>query len=346
MGLFKKLFSNQDAPEQQASAKATIPKMARNMGAASEVNIPPQQGEYAKAIFLFANSGCSEVKRDDEYPRYLIYECGIRRPSEYHQALLADGYFKEADLQTKLLSLKVPELKEILSQMGETTAGKKEILIQRILDNGDTSIIQRYCPKAAYMLSSKGVGYLSEHDNYIRLHKHHSWGIDWKEFEKAHKNGSTFYDTVWGILNSRIGHTSDFGRNEYLCMSQLLIEEGKRPNALEMLLRVLYIDISGTEGADYLQQYKMGLFTKADAKDSFGASIMLAPWVCSTIAEFKDVYTDEMAKRILTWKLPVQICSEQLFMQIVHSIFNGSYDETKTEVALKKAYYAYIDSLK
>ena len=158
MGLFNKLFGNQDSPEQQASAKAAIPKMTRNMGAASEVNIPPQQGDYAKAVFLFANSGCSQVKRDDEYPRYLINECGIRRPSEYHQALLTDGYFMEADLQTKLLSLKVPEIKEILSQMGETTTGKKEVLIQRIIDNGDNSIIQRYCPKMAYMADFTAVG--------------------------------------------------------------------------------------------------------------------------------------------------------------------------------------------
>lgn len=47
-------------------------------------------------------------------------------------------------------------------------------------------------------------------------------------------------------------------------MYQLLAEEGKRERAIEMLLRVLYIDLSGVFGMDCYKMYREGLYTKKD----------------------------------------------------------------------------------
>lgn len=50
----------------------------------SEIVIPEFQGDYAKAIFLWANAKKSQIKEDDGYARYILYECGIRNASDFH----------------------------------------------------------------------------------------------------------------------------------------------------------------------------------------------------------------------------------------------------------------------
>lgn len=342
MGLFDKLLGKKQEPVLKVSVTETL-----NRGAGfSSDEIPPLQGDYAKTVFLFANSKPSAVKKDDGYQRYLIYECGIRQPTDYHRSLIKDGYFVESDLQSLIAALKVPELKDTLLQLGETTTGKKDTLIQRILDNGNETIIRQHCLQGTYMLSDKGAAFLADHDDYVKFHQHKNWGITWQEYDSAHRPGRSFYDTVWGIFNAHLLKSNRIERNTYLFMAELLIEAGNRPHAIEVLLQVLYLDVSGSCNYDYLKMYRDGAFDKKDARSSFETAIMIAPWVQESIVVYKDVYTDDLIPHIYQWKLPIQVCSEQLFRKIVHSIMDGTYCEETTMASLKRTYYAYIDTLR
>lgn len=275
-----------------------------------------------------------------------MYECGIKDASAYHRNLISEGYFKETSMEVKLSVLKVTDLKELLKAVEQSTAGKKDELIKRIIQHVPMDILERTCPEKTYELSDKGKEFLNTHKEYVLLHKYSRWEVDWQEYNKNHKDGESFYDTMWRIFNQRIlKDTRLLGRTEYYNMYQLLVEEGKRKNALEMLLRVLYLDLSGINALDNFRFYKQGYYTKQEMKEHYGVAFMLAPGVVYPIAEFADIYDETIIDRLYEQKLPIQLCDKELFKEIVKSVIDDTYNEEKTEKELKKAYNKLVDNI-
>lgn len=339
MGFFSNLFKKKENP--QPAAKVSF---VETTGLASyDPEIPPFQGDYAKTIFLWAHNKASPVKGNDGYARYFLYECGIRNAAKYHQELIAAGCFEEASIEQTLNSLKITELKEILAGLGQPVTGKKDTLIERIANNADGTLIARYCPEKQYVLSASGQAFLDAHNDYVMVHKHKNWGIDWKEYDRRKLPGRSYYDTMWAIFNEQIANNPrDFGRSQYLFMYQLLNEESKREQALQMLLRVLYIDLSGVEGIQWYDMYRQGFYNQKQVRECFDIAIMLAPGILNPIKDFEDIYSDALIDHIYEQTLPVQICEKKLFLTIVHSVFDGTYNQEATEEKLKRAYYKYL----
>ena len=125
-------------------------------------------------------------------------------------------------------------------------------------------------------------------------------------------------------------------------MYQLLNEEGKREQALQMLLRVLYIDLSGVEGIQWYDMYRQGFYKEKEVRECFSIAIMLAPGILNPIKDFKDIYSDAIIDHIYEQKLPMQICEKKLFLTIVHSVLDDTYDQEATKEKLKRAYYKYL----
>lgn len=311
-----------------------------------QVQIPELQGDYAKTLFLNAYQKASPVKSDSQYQRYLIYECGIKEPSKYHLRMIEEGYLEKSSLVEILRSLKVDELKTILDELGQKKVGKKEELIQRIVDNSDINQITQRYSQDTYCISLKGKQFLEQNINYIKIHQHSSWGINWKEYDKRKNPGYSFYDTVWRIFNERILHSVSYGRNEYYNMYELLLEEGRRKDALEKLLLVLYIDISGIEGENIYKLFKQRVYTKKQTLEYFNIAVMIVPKINETIKTFKDVYDDTIVERIYeAYKLPVQLCNKELFLEIIHSSLDHNYDVDITTRKLRAKYVTFINSL-
>lgn len=170
-----------------------------------------------------------------------------------------------------------------------------------------------------------------------------SRGSDWKEYD-AHKiPGRSYYDTMWAIFNEQlVQNPQGYGRFQYYCMHQLLCEEGKRDRALQMLLRVLYLDFSGVEILRYQDLYRQGIYNQKQMREMFAIAIMIAPGIVNPIRDFSDVYSDEMVDKIYEQKLPVQVCDKKLFLSIVHSVLDGTYDQEVAKEKLKHAYYKYL----
>lgn len=339
MGFFSSLFKKKENAKPVINLNPTV----KTCHTPSAPEIPPYQGDYAKTVFLWAHDKAAPIKSNDSYARYFMYECGINNPAKFHRELIDAGYFVEATVEQMLAALKVSELKEILTVIGQPTTGKKDVLIECIVNNASGALISKYCPERLYILSELGETFLQEHNDYVMVHKHKSWGVGWKEYD-AHKiSGRSYYDTMWAIFNEQLANgPRDFGRNQYLCMYQLLKEEEKRIPALEMLLRVLYIDLSGVEGMQWYDMYRQGLYKEKDVRECFSIAIMTAPGILNPIKEFSDVYSDELVDRIYEQRLPVQVCDKKLFLSIVHSILDGTYEEAVTAEKLKKAYYKYV----
>lgn len=62
------------------------------------------------------------------------------------------------------------------------------------------------------------------------------------------------------------------------------------------------------------------------------------------IGFFDDLYAVAffVAFTYIRQKLPVQMCDKKLFLSIVHSVLDGTYDQEATEEKLKRAYYKYL----
>ena len=341
MSLFSKLFGKKDS-------KSVIDFCTENGQSTTkyEPNIPKIQGDYAKAVFLWANNRALPIRNNDDYPRYLLYECGIKDPANYHRKLVEQGYFEKAPIEQTLNTMKVAELKNLLTEIGQSATGKKDILIKRIIDNADDNILDSFSKNNTYVLSEKGNSFLRENNDCILVHTHKKWNIDWNEYQSNYRSGYSFYDIVWGILNKRaIQDNNSFGRNEYYYMHQLLAEEGRHQDSLSMLLRVLYIDLSGSYAMNNINLYYKKVYTKKDLKDYFDIAIMLAPGIVNAVSDYKEYYSPDIINRLYEQELPIQICDKKVFQDIVESILNDKFDEKSVLSQLQKSYNKLISSL-
>lgn len=362
MGIFSKLFrrkqegepeqkiSTDPKPEYKHTKKAVEPPKLVTVTTTvepdySEPEIQSDQGDYAKAVFLYAYSKASPIKARGDYQGYLLYECGIRNAPAYHRALVDQGYLERSSVRDVLSAHKVDELKAALADFNLPTTGKKAALIDRLMDNcGEDELRSRF-PEETYAISEKGQKFLDEHIAYVFLHRHKDWGITWQDFDLAKKPGFSVNDTLWAIFNKRVLRSTSFGRNEYFCMFELLMEEKKYKNSVEMLLRVIYIDVSGAEGLPYLKMYQEGSFTAKEARDSFHAAVILAPGLFVRLSKLHEYYEEAFVDRIFQWRLPVNICSKSLFLEMVNATFDGTFDEEMFYKKLKAAYNRMIRQL-
>ncbi len=312
-----------------------------------EPDIPPLQGDYAKTIFLWIQSkAASPVRPTNKYAKYVLYDCGIRDTVSYHKNLIQEGYFEPASVEDMLGNLKVTELKQVLSELGQTVSGKKEELVRRVASAADKETIEKFCSGEYYVLSEEGWAFLDAHYDYVRLHKHKGWGIEWREYDAHHYPGRSFHDTVWQIFNERLIRDDKlYGRLEYLYMYELLKEEGNRKRALELLLKVIYVDFSGACGMQDYRMYYEGILTKKHLQEYFSAIIMWAPGLIDAVKEYKDVYEDAVIDVVYERILPVQICDKKMFTSFVHSMLDGTYDREKIEGKLKREYNKMIKNL-
>lgn len=113
------------------------------------------------ATFLkWSKNGKSLDETDEKYPKYLTANYFSGKCHELHQRLIDLEYLIEADAESILSSLKVVDLKDILSEHALPTSGKKQTLIKRIIENisiKDLDIQRVYIP------SDKGIEHMNKY---------------------------------------------------------------------------------------------------------------------------------------------------------------------------------------
>lgn len=303
--------------------------------------------DYSKAVFLHVYGTAKPLKKNNDYQRYLVFECGITGPRKYHEALINEGYFQLALPNDILSSLKVSELKEICDSLGIKKNGKKSDLISRILDSCNPEQIISFINEPLYSLSQKGKDFLETHGDYIELHKHKDWGItldEYVEFKKTLPFKSGFKDVAWGIFNQRlIKYADEFGllRNNYLHMALLMKEERQIEAYLNYLLFVLFFDVNEATTLYSLSFYN----TKKEALDSYfcfafksGIPTMILPLQ----QYFKNSYVDEIYSQY--GEIIYCLCDKDTFKNMIYDIFFDEEDYVdKYEAIFYLNYKKYVD---
>ena len=127
-------------------------------GSSSQNIYDPWVGQNSTSIcsdvcFLnYVNNKCVG-NSDDDYARGVSSNWNIHHPLERHQQLINAGFLIPATPSITLQKLKISELKDIVRKYNLPSTGKKQDLIQIIVDNIPITALNI---SPVYILSSKG----------------------------------------------------------------------------------------------------------------------------------------------------------------------------------------------
>lgn len=305
------------------------------------------KSDYNKAVFLYAYGNGKPLKQNSEYQRYFEFECGITNPRKYHKDLIKEGYLQLSSDSDILSGLKVSELKEICDSLGLTKTGKKKDLIDKIISSCSSEQIHSFVKESLYSLSEKGLSFMNNNSDYVELHKHKNWDVDLTEYVQSKQTFSSpcsFYDVIWNIFNKRIVEYKkqyNLLRNNYLHMSDLLLEEKKYDESLKYLLYVLFFDVCGVELYEHLKYYD----SREEALNLyyFDAFKTIIPKRIYNLSEyFNESFIDQIYSQYK--RLPLNLCPKDTFKHLVLDITenNETLDQTY-EIVFKSNYENYIN---
>ena len=209
--------------------------------------------------FLYwAKNGKPYDENPKKYPVYFFYGYGITDMPGFFRTMIKQGYVEPIGIGEKLKKIRVADLRQILQDNGLPAKGKKEDLLNRIVQ----AVPQEKIPKNLlgrdiYIPSKKGIEFIRNNSFYDFLTVK-KYCIEWSDFECARRSITSFvpsaHDIAWAVLNNKTIEylkSMDFGmyRNIFLSKYRLLHDEGRDELAFVQLLCAFYLDLSGWENA-------------------------------------------------------------------------------------------------
>lgn len=275
---------------------------------------------FSNANFLKWADGKSLPSDGSAYPKYMQYRYSITQPLKKHEQMISEGFLIEGDAKDSLSKLKVQELKNILSEHNIPATGKKDVLIQRIIENVDCSNLN--FPKIL-VLTEKGKNYLSKYNYYIEFNEYISQNIielsDLSKFDDIKKEQPYLRtnDIVWHILQMKYFEymrKQSYGlvRNIELSRYRILEKEGKKKDATYHLLIVFYYDLSGMHNNGTILKYN---------------DLFIAPGLIQPLRSLKDFIDSNMIHRIYQRiDVPFRYFNEDIFYEIICDLLNADID--------------------
>lgn len=303
------------------------------------------QGDFAKCIFLYkyGYEYAMPILKNDEYPNYIYRSLGIKDAVTFHKKMIAEGYLIKGSIEQQLNSMKVDKLKIILTENNLVTKGKKVDLVNRIIEQLPDEIISKYITAELYVTSDNGIKFVEQNKAFVLIYKY-EWGITWKDIVKLRKGNTSDNDIIWKIFNDRLIKEPNYCRNTYHSMSVFLKEENKLTDSLLMLLRVLYIDISGYE---YIKRYDNEYYFKSSLEEKYSDYDLqreLAPGILSEINRLKDFYNEVLIEKVYKLNYPIQIFDQDMFKELLEIIFVNNKDYDSLGLKAKEKWIDIINS--
>lgn len=302
--------------------------------------------KYAAVLMLNAYGQGSPIY--SQYPVYFERECGVTNPQAFHKSLIKNGYLTPASYKDMFSNFKIAELKHILDDFNLKKSGKKEDLIERIINEIAEEKLTNYVPKEpCYSLSVKGNDFLNCYLDYVELHKNSTWMVSIEEYEavKNKRLSNDFYDNMLFFYKDKLKKSHSYElRMCYHCLSQIYNHKQDFESSLFYLLSVLYWDVNDKENYPSTQMYDLGIMSKKEIKKQYPVSLF-SPGIISSIAKLQNYYSDEMVDKIYQINLTKKnLCDKKVFEEIIFDIFNAAFfPSEKWNTYLGKIYFKSIN---
>lgn len=212
-----------------------------------------KQGLYPHEILMLDYA--PHFKRSkNSFQSFWYWQYSVTKPQAVLDSLFERGFIKVGNLRSALARLTIPEIKQELKQFNQKVTGNKSVLIDRLIEFGELTVLNKKYSERYYELTSKGEQELKDNQYVSYLHRNKYMTI-WKMNEKIAKTHYPYRDILWGYFNERsLVHfkKSDFGlyTNVRLNMYRFLMEERKHSMAFQMLCEVISFDLSGLQNND------------------------------------------------------------------------------------------------
>ncbi len=230
------------------------------------------------------------------YPQYWTFDYNL----DFQNTLLKlfkSGYVKFADASYKLNSLKVAELKEILMDHGLKVSGRKAELIERLVDNLDSSQLENISKNDYFQMTEKGSKTLKKNQHIPYFKKISSFKIS---IHAAHKMilenpDMNQYSVALYILQKRLNRFNPIKENGLLRNTLYNIaivyqDMGNFEGELEYLLIVITMDLfEGLFRYEYMKNQGMLEFYDKKTINEMKDSYMLAPALVKRLKVLKDM---------------------------------------------------------
>lgn len=138
-----------------------------------KISYPSSNGLYVAEILLLEYCNLGKYPKPPKgYPGFWWFQYGIRNVGHALQSLKSRGYIRWASKTSRLNSLKIDELKQLLESAGLSSTGRKADLIARIVTeiSEESLNIPNYIPK--YELTESGKVELENNSYVPYMHKH------------------------------------------------------------------------------------------------------------------------------------------------------------------------------
>ncbi len=210
-------------------------------------------------LYNFSKKPCMISEKIYDYPQYFIYRYDVN-PIKLSQRLANEKFLYKGlnnDSMVNFLNgLKTSILKDLLKKKDIKCTGKKELLVNCILTNYTVEELSKLYPEANnfYYISKKGLSYINENSDLIKLHKHYSqYMIEYEEYMVSKQNNPSldFYEICIDVFKKRetqyINEKEMWGllRNTYFNLYNAYKQINDNNNACKSLVKAIYIDLSG-----------------------------------------------------------------------------------------------------
>jgi hypothetical protein len=316
--------------------------------------IPSKQGLFPHEILVLHYAPTFYINQSvfQEFWKYY----GILEVKDILSSLLNRGFLKIGNLKDVLKNQKLERLKIILKTNDLKASGKKENIIQILLDKIPHTELDGLFPNKTYSLTNIGEEELKNEEYIIYIHKngYEDLGI-WSLNKLVHTEPYRPYrDKIWQYLNTdcQRKHLSngDFGlyRNCKYQMSLFLNKEKKFKGELALLAEVAFYDLSGLPNnynkASFLEIMSEYFFPYEKSHVTIPEGIIYSIVCCQkelgySDDELKIFLTEEMNKQIV--RAPIQLFTSEECVQIIFLEKYNNKEElkklyTKVEKEFKK----------
>lgn len=131
--------------------------------------VPVEEGLFPGDIVMLWRIGFNNFTNETWMPDYFEYRYGIN-PSESIARLIEGGFIMVGGAIDSVVLLNAASIKRILKEKGLPVSGKKQDLVDRLLQNVEASELEQLISLRRYIATPSGLHTIAKYDSIIQSH--------------------------------------------------------------------------------------------------------------------------------------------------------------------------------